>query len=170
MNEADTCREYVLPKLQQAGWDRTPHSIAEQQPITDGRIVAVGQTAQRLPRKRPDYLLRYASHQTLAVVEAKRAGKTPGAGLQQARQYAEMLGLNFAYATNGHGIVEFDYLTGQEQLLERFPTPQELWERLHGQAGDPTITAHLLTPITSARTNSRATIKRLQSTAPFRLF
>jgi hypothetical protein len=28
--EADTCRQYVVPKLQAAGWDTEPHSIAEQ--------------------------------------------------------------------------------------------------------------------------------------------
>jgi len=27
MNEADTCRKYVLPKLVQAGWDNEPHSL-----------------------------------------------------------------------------------------------------------------------------------------------
>ena len=29
-NEADTCRKFVVPKLQAAGWDNEPHSIAEQ--------------------------------------------------------------------------------------------------------------------------------------------
>jgi len=27
-NEADTCRKYVVPLLQNAGWDREPYSIA----------------------------------------------------------------------------------------------------------------------------------------------
>jgi len=40
-NEADTCRKFVVPKLQAAGWDNDPHSIAEQRTITDGRVVAV---------------------------------------------------------------------------------------------------------------------------------
>jgi hypothetical protein len=34
--EADTCREYVVPKLQAAGWDNDPHSIAEQRWFTKG--------------------------------------------------------------------------------------------------------------------------------------
>jgi len=34
--------------------------------------------------------------------------------VQQARSYAEMLRLNFAYATNGHDIIEIDYFTGKE--------------------------------------------------------
>jgi len=28
--EADTCRKFVVPKLQAAGWDSDPHSMAEQ--------------------------------------------------------------------------------------------------------------------------------------------
>jgi len=39
MNEADTCRKFVVPKLQSAGWDSEPHSNAERRTITDGRIV-----------------------------------------------------------------------------------------------------------------------------------
>lgn len=42
MSEADTCRKFVVPRLQAAGWEVEPHSIAEQRTITDGRIVPVG--------------------------------------------------------------------------------------------------------------------------------
>ena len=65
----------------------------------------------------------------LAVVEAKAAFRLPADGLQQAKDYAELLGLKFAYSTNGQGIVEFDYITGRERELESFPTPAELWQR-----------------------------------------
>jgi len=37
MNEADTCRKYVVPKLQAAGWENDPHSLTEQKSFTDGR-------------------------------------------------------------------------------------------------------------------------------------
>jgi hypothetical protein len=40
MNEADTCRKFVVPKLVAAGWDNEPHSIAEQRTFTDGRILS----------------------------------------------------------------------------------------------------------------------------------
>ena len=33
MNETDTCREYVLPKLEAAGWDYVTHPIIEQKRI-----------------------------------------------------------------------------------------------------------------------------------------
>src|SRR6266436_1175957 len=105
MSEADTCRKFVVPKLLTAGWDNDPHSIAEQRTITDGRIVPVGKGFVRKPPKRVDYLLRYSRDFPLAVVEAKAAYKTAADGMQQAKQYAEMLGLKFAYATNRNKII-----------------------------------------------------------------
>lgn len=53
LNEADTCRTYVLPKLYSAGWEDT--QISEQKSFTDGRIVLVGNRAIRRPQKRADY-------------------------------------------------------------------------------------------------------------------
>ncbi|MFO7635407.1 MAG: DEAD/DEAH box helicase family protein, partial [Caldilinea sp.] len=130
MNEADTCRIYVLPRIQAAGWDVAPHRINEQVTFTDGRILPVGQQIRRGKQKRADYLLRYTRDYPIAVVEAKAEYRTAGDGLQQAKEYAEILGLKFAYASNGHGIVEFDALTGLEQERANFPLPAELWARL----------------------------------------
>ncbi|MBI4324657.1 MAG: hypothetical protein HY674_05280, partial [Chloroflexi bacterium] len=59
LTEADTCRKYVTPLLQKAGWDEGPHSIAEQRYFTDGRIIVRGNQAERRKGKRADYLLRY---------------------------------------------------------------------------------------------------------------
>src|ERR1700761_509886 len=130
MNEADTCRKFVVPKLQKAGWENEPHSLTEQKSFTDGRIIVFGNKARRQPQKRADYLLRYARDFPIAVVEAKAAYKSPSDGLQQAKDYAAVLGLKFAYATNGHGIVEHDFLTGRDNDLEAFPCPDDLWARL----------------------------------------
>lgn len=115
--EADTCRKYVVPKLQTAGWEADPHSIAEQRQFTDGRIVVAGTKAIRLKAKKADYLLRYTPEMTLAVVEAKAQHKNPADGLQQAKEYAQILGLNFAFATNGKGIIEFDFLEPAEESI-----------------------------------------------------
>lgn len=84
--EADTCRKFVVPKLQAAGWDSEPYSIAEQRTITDGRIVPVGKGFVRRPPKRVDYLLRYRRDLPLAVVEAKPEYKMAADALQQAKQ------------------------------------------------------------------------------------
>ena len=147
-SEADTCRKFVVPLLQGAGWDAEPHSIAEQRTITDGRIVPVGKGFIRKPPKRVDYLLRYRRDFPLAVVEAKAAYKNAADGLQQAKQYAEMLGLKFAYATNGHNIIEFDYCTGLETTRADYPTPDDLWQRYRAAAGikDQAVADRLLTP------------------------
>src|SRR5579884_1908495 len=99
LNEADTCRKFVVPRLQAAGWDDDPHSIAEQRHFTDGRIVPHGETAHRKKGKRADYLLRFTRDFPLAIVEAKASFKTASEGLQQAKEYAQILGLKFAYAS-----------------------------------------------------------------------
>jgi type I restriction enzyme R subunit len=147
-SEADTCRKLVVPKLMSAGWDTDPHSIAEQRSITDGRIVPVGKGFIRKPPKRVDYLLRYTRDFSLAVVEAKASYKDAADGMQQAKLYAEMLDLKFAYATNGHDILEFDYFTGIESAVTSYPMPDELWQRYRNGTGltDKTSADRLLTP------------------------
>ncbi len=146
-NEADTCRKYVVPKLIEAGWDTDPHSFTEQKTFTDGRIVVSGKLTRRRSQKRADYLLRYTRDFPIAVVEAKADYKAAGDGLHQAKDYAEILGLKFAYATNGREILEHDYLTGQLTALPTFPTPSELWHRLRVHQGIGDVAAErLLTP------------------------
>ncbi len=126
--EADTCRKYVLKKLYQSAW--TDDQIQEQKTFTDGRIVVIGGKVHRRPQKRADYILRYRRDFPLAVVEAKASHKAAGDAVQQAKDYAQILGLSFAYATNGHEIIEIDLSAGTETLVADFPTPDELWERL----------------------------------------
>ncbi len=89
-----------------------------------------GAKTWRWPQKRADYLLRYRPNLMVAVVEAKASHKNPGDGLQQAKEYAQILDIKFAYSTNGRGIVEHDFLTGKERNIETFPSPEELWNRL----------------------------------------
>jgi type I restriction enzyme, R subunit len=135
MNEADTCRKYVTPMLQRAGWDDEPHSIAEQRTFTDGRIVVTGSTSRRREQKRVDYLLRHTRDFPIAVVEAKSDDKPPGDGMQQAKDYAEILDLRFCYATNGKGTLEYDFTTGVEREIDQFPTPDENWDSLPELSG-----------------------------------
>ncbi len=146
-NEADTCRLYVTPKLREAGWETSPFSITEQRTFTDGRIVVTNGKSKRGEGKRADYILRYRRDFPMAVVEAKAYREPASTGLQQAKEYTEILGFKFAYATNGRDIIEFDYLTGQQRDLERFPSPQELWARLSGaEQIDVQNAAHILEP------------------------
>jgi type I restriction enzyme, R subunit len=130
MTEADTCREYIVPKLHTAGWE--DDYITEQLVLTPGRIVPVGDQHTRKAGLRPDYVLFIRRNIPIAVVEAKAGYKHPAEGLQQAMRYAEMMGLKFAYSSNGTGIVEHDFTTGQERDLPKFPAPDELWNRWRG--------------------------------------
>lgn len=127
--EADTCRTRIVPKLQAVGWDDPPCAINEQRSFTDGRVVFVGGVARRGKRKRADYILRYRPDYPIAVIEAKAEYRSAKDGLQQAREYAEILGLRFAYASNGREIIEIDLAAGTEIERADFPPPAELWAR-----------------------------------------
>lgn len=145
ITEADTCRKYVVPKLYSSAWN--DDQISEQKTFTDGRIVVTGEKYIRKKQKRSDFLLKYRRDFSIAVVEAKSAYKNAGDGLQQAKEYAEILGLKFAYSTNGKGIVEHDFITGKDTDLENFPTPDELWIRFSlSEWIKPEIAERLLSP------------------------
>jgi len=89
LNEAETCRKFVVPKLQAAGWDTAPHSIAEQRTFTDGRIFPLpdGKAKRGKPR-RADYILRYTRDFALAVVEVKAHYHTAGDGPNNEEDFA----------------------------------------------------------------------------------
>ncbi|PZP42007.1 MAG: hypothetical protein DI598_17440 [Pseudopedobacter saltans] len=76
-------------------------------------------------------MLRYSQNFPIAIVEAKKKYKLAADGIQQAKDYAQILGLKFAYSTNGTEILEFDFLTGLESKITKYPTPAELWDRLN---------------------------------------
>ena len=145
ITEADTCRKYVLPKLYEAGW--TDDQISEQKTFTDGRIIVMENKCRRQKQKRADYLLRYRRDFMIAVVEAKSAYESAGKGVQQAKDYAQTLGLKFAYATNGKKIIEYNFLTGKELEIEKFPSPDDLMACLRIAEGikDDLIVERLVT-------------------------
>lgn len=121
MNEADTCRTTILPKLKNSGWE--DDAITEQYVLTPGRIVPVGSQHTRKAGLRPDYVLFIRQNIQIAVLEAKADYANAADGLAQAMRYAEMLGVKFAYASNGRKIIEHDYITGLGTRPERVPNP-----------------------------------------------
>lgn len=86
---------------------------------------------------RPEHLLYYNPAYPLAVVEAKAEYRSATDGIQQAKSYAQTLGLLFAYATNGVSIVEFDFSTGIEREVDGFPGPADLGRRYRVAQGLP---------------------------------
>jgi type I restriction enzyme R subunit len=147
MTEADTCREFVTPRLVEAGWvgPHTPLANSAASPMAASSSPAARCGAAS--RSAPTTCCTTAATIPLAVVEAKEIGLPAETGVQQAREYAEMLGLKFAYATNGHRIIEIDYTTGTEREVDRYATPAELFARLTAEtAFVPDTAAHLLEP------------------------
>jgi len=146
ITEADTCRKYVLPKLYEADW--TDEQISEQKTFTDGRIVVLEKRCKRRQQKRADYILRYRRDYMIGVIEAKSAYRSAADGIQQAKEYAQTLGVKFAYATNGKTIIEHNFLTGKETEIERFPSPDELWNRTRLAEGikDDLVAERILAP------------------------
>jgi hypothetical protein len=89
--EADTCRKFVVPKLQLAGWDELPFAINEQRTFTDGRVIFIGGKPRRGRQKRADYILRYRSDFPIAVVEAKSKYRSAEDAVQQAKNYVQQV-------------------------------------------------------------------------------
>jgi type I restriction enzyme R subunit len=125
MNEAETRAEYIDPKLKEDGWDTKSNSdvkIHREYPITAGKIKASGGRGKALIA---DYILAYKSRK-LAVVEAKSIERSVGEGVAQAKNYAEKLKLDNAYAANGKEIYYINMETAYEGLINKFHFPEEL--------------------------------------------
>lgn len=123
-NESETRAELISPKLTVDGWGKADHSIIRREvSITAGRILGGGKRGSKLSA---DYVLEFQGRK-LAAVEAKRESLSYTEGVRQAKDYAQRLQCRFAYATNGHDIYQIDILTGEEQLVERYLSPEEMW-------------------------------------------
>ena len=134
LTERDICTKFVNPALESSGWDLM-HQIREQHYFTDGRIMVRGKTVKRGERKFADYLLFYKSNIRLAVIEAKDNTHGVGDGMQQGLEYARILDVPFVFSTNGDGFLMHDRLstsgTVEEEIpLDRFPSPEELFQRM----------------------------------------
>ena len=138
MTEEDIKFNYITPAIIAKGWK---DYLTMETKITDGRISLRGNIAFRETPKKVDYLLYLNKGHPIAVVEAKDNKHSLSYGMQQAKTYAQMLDLKFAYSSNGDGFHEFDFTTGAERdlSLDEFPTMDELRHRyeqaVNGGAG-----------------------------------
>jgi type I restriction enzyme R subunit len=132
-SEPDTRATLIDPKLKAAGWTDTlvarEHYYRRDYQYTPGRVILLGDRVRRGESRKVDYLLRLSDAFPIAVVEAKAESEPAEAGLEQAKRYARDLGLAFAYSTNGHCIIEFDFFANSSREMEQFPRPDELWDR-----------------------------------------
>lgn len=133
-SEEETKLRYITPALQKAGW--SSHKMLMEYSLRKDRFKIVpghNMTTKVQPstRNKPDYLLCKSVNFPIAVVEAKSTEKTASDGIDQAKVYAEMLDIPFAYSSAGDKFIEYDYTTGsQKELpLDEFPSPDDLWNR-----------------------------------------
>lgn len=133
LNETETRVLLIEPKLEASGWKdekvKREYYYQNNYKYTEGKIILLGDKIERGRAKRVDYLLRISESLPIAVIEAKAESELPEAGLEQAKAYAQDLGLSFAYSTNGHKIIEYDFFTHSIREIENFPTPIQLYER-----------------------------------------
>lgn len=131
MSEEDIKLNFITPSIQK-GW-KDQITMETKVKVTDGKINLKGNMVSRERPKFADYVLYLNASKPIAVVEAKDNKHSISHGLQQAKDYAEMMDLPFAYSSNGDGFYEHDFLTGKERqiALEDFPTQEELVERYY---------------------------------------
>ncbi|MCK5818204.1 MAG: DEAD/DEAH box helicase family protein [Psychromonas sp.] len=123
-NESETRAELIDPLIVSAGWGVVENSfIRREVSITQGRIIGGGKRASSLSS---DYVLEYKGRK-LAAVEAKRERLSYTEGVAQAKDYAQRLQCRIAYATNGHELYQIHLANGEEKLVDRFLSPDELW-------------------------------------------
>lgn len=136
MDETATRRKKIDPKLYAVGWDQVPQSMI----LTEQRAYLIAPDRVGLLKRHPkkaDYVLEYRGRK-LAIIEAKSDDKDVSEGVEQAKLYAEMLQIRYTYACNGDQIWAIDMgvrdskgnyeVPSKEGFVDRFPSPQELWE------------------------------------------
>ena len=124
-NEAQIRKDKIDPHLLETGWE-TKNGIKAftEFPINKGQIQLGGSYGER---KKVDYLLT-KNGANLGIIEAKSTQETYREGIQQAIEYAKLLDIRFTYASDGDNYYQIDTISGDEKLVDRLPTPDELWD------------------------------------------
>ncbi len=135
LSETDIITKYILPAIDQAGWDSMTQ-MRQEVKLRDGKVIVRGQIGARKTVKSADIVLYHKPNMPLAVIEAKANKHEVGKGLQQGLDYARLLDVPFVFASNGDGFIFHDKtaLTGAGQVeseiaLEDFPSPETLWQK-----------------------------------------
>lgn len=133
LSEADIIRMFVMPSVENAGWNKLTQ-IRQEIKLRDGKVIVRGQMGMRKKVKSADIVLYHKPNIPLAVIEAKKNKYEMGKGMQQAIDYASLLDVPFVFSTNGDGYIFRDETstdTLEKQIsLEEFPSPGELWDKL----------------------------------------
>lgn len=133
MNESETRAEYIDPMLKASGWGEVDGSrVLCEFRITEGKIQTGG---KRSKPEIADYILVYKNRK-IAVIEAKQAELPATEGVAQAKSYAEKLHIDYTYSTNGKELYQISMKSGEEGPVEKFPTPDELWNKTYSDQNE----------------------------------
>ncbi|MBQ4443647.1 MAG: DEAD/DEAH box helicase family protein [Alphaproteobacteria bacterium] len=134
MTEEDIKLNYITPSLFAKGW-QDQITMETKVQFTDGKVNLRGNKINREAPKKADYVLYFRREYPIAIIEAKDNNHSISFGMQQAKEYAKMLDVPFAYSSNGDAFQEYDFLTGKEReiSLGAFPTPDELYARYNAE-------------------------------------
>ena len=150
MTEEEIKLNFITPAIQ-ATWPLT--SIRMEFSVTLGRIIIDGKTAKRDKKGQADYILFHNDSGEwfpLAVVEAKDNTHSILAGMGQAKKYAKAIDAPFAFSSNGDAFAMYDFLIAKETdsenyiPMDKFPSPQELWNRFRAEKQITDATEKLL--------------------------
>ena len=138
LSEEDIKLRYITPAILQKNWSVADITMETKVKLTDGRVNIKGNFVVREKAKYADYMLYYNRATPIAVVEAKDANHSVSFGMQQAKEYASMMDIPFAFSSNGFGFQEYDFLTGKERsfAMDQFPTKDELYARFIAESNE----------------------------------
>lgn len=138
LSEEDIKLRYITPAIQSKEWSVQDITMETKIKLTDGKVNIKGNFVVRERPKYADYMLYYNRATPIAIVEAKDANHSVSFGMQQAKEYASMMDIPFAFSSNGFGFQEYDFLTGKERSLtmDQFPTKDELYARFIHESND----------------------------------
>ena len=138
LSEEDIKLRYITPAIQNKNWSLTDITMETKVKFTDGKVNLKGNFVVREKAKYADYVLYYNRTTPIAIVEAKDANHSVSFGMQQAKEYAKMMDIPFAFSSNGFGFQEYDFLTGKERAfpMDIFPTKEELYARFLAESND----------------------------------
>lgn len=134
LSEADVITKFILPAVDNAGWDPMTQ-LRQEVKLRDGKVIVRGQVGMRKTVKSADIVLYHKPNMPLAVIEAKANQHEVGKGIQQGLDYARLLDVPFIFASNGDGFIFHDKTANNgepietEIKLDEFPSPEQLWQK-----------------------------------------
>ena len=133
MRKEAAARIKINKLLEESGWcffdsavGRANISLEVNTKISQKVLDELGEDFEKTKKGFIDFLLLDKKSFPLAVLEAKREGKSPLDGKEQAREYAKSVGVRFVILSNGNAHYFWDIETGNPEIITAFPTQDSL--------------------------------------------